>query len=106
MISQRTSRTYVTHADTAPGYWMIGVLWRVLATGVQTGNSMCLLDQVCSQGSGPARHVHQQDEGLCVASGSVTFNAGGAEIAAGAGRLSLYPATASTRSSSTRKQYS
>ena len=53
VISKRTSRSYVTHADTAPGYWMIGVLWRVLATGVQTGNAMCLLDQLCSKGSGP-----------------------------------------------------
>ena len=34
MISKRTSRAYATHADTAPGYWMIGVLWRLLATGV------------------------------------------------------------------------
>ncbi len=91
MISKRTSRSFLTHADTAPGYWMIGVLWRVLATGVQTGNSMCLLDQVCSKGSGPARHVHAQDEGLYVASGAVTFSAGGSEIRAGAGSLVTIP---------------
>ena len=91
MISQRTSRSYVTHADTAPAYWMIGVLWRMLATGVQTGNAMCLLDQFCSKGSGPARHVHPQDEGLYVAVGAVTFNAGGIELVAGAGSLVTVP---------------
>ena len=91
MLSKRTSRSYVTHADTAPGYWMIGVLWRVLATGVQTGNAMCLLDQLCSKGSGPTRHVHPQDEGLYVARGTVTFNAGGVELVAGAGCLVTVP---------------
>ena len=34
MISKRTSRVYATYADAAPGFWMIGVLWRMLATGV------------------------------------------------------------------------
>lgn len=91
MISKRTSRPYATSADTAPGYWMIGVLWRVLATGVQTGNSMCLLDQICSKGSGPPRHVHPQEEGLYVAVGAVTFNVGGTEIVAGAGSLVTVP---------------
>ncbi|WP_375459288.1 hypothetical protein [uncultured Enterovirga sp.] len=87
MISKRTSRPYATHAVTAPGYWMIGILWRVLASGVQTGNAMCLLDQRCSAGSGPTRHSHLQEEGLYVASGKVKFSAGGMDLAAGAGSL-------------------
>ncbi len=91
MISKRTSRALATHADTAPGYWMIGVLWRMLATGVQTGNAMCLLDQFCSKGSGPTRHAHTQDEGLYVADGKVTFSAGGTELAAGPGCLVNVP---------------
>ena len=91
MISEQTSRPYVTHAESAPAYWMIGVLWRVLATGVQTGNAMCLLDQFCSKSAGPARHTHPRDEGLYVASGAVTFNAGGSELVAGAGSLVTVP---------------
>ena len=91
MISKRTSRAYVTHADTAPGFWMIGVLWRVLATSIQTGNSMCLLDQICSTGSGPTRHTHTQDEGLYVASGKVTFNAAGTELTAYPGSFVTVP---------------
>ncbi len=91
MLSKQTSRAYVAHADTAPGYWMIGVLWRMLATGVQTGGAMCLLDQLCSKGSGPTRHMHRQDEGLYVASGRVTFSAGGIELVARGGSLVSVP---------------
>lgn len=91
MISKRTSRPYATHAVSAPGYWMIGILWRVLATGVQTGNAMCLLHQRCSAGSGPTRHSHPQEEGLYVVSGKVNFSAGGMNLAAGAGSLVTVP---------------
>ncbi len=91
MPSKRTARAYATHADDAPGYWMIGVLWRVLATGIQTGGAMCLLDQVCSKGSGPTRHAHPQEEALYVASGTVSFSAGGIDLVAGPGSLVTVP---------------
>ena len=91
MPSTQTARAYSTHSDHAPGYWMIGVLWRVLATGNQTGGAMCLLDQICSRGSGPPRHVHPQEEALYVASGRVSFSAGGIELAAGPGSLVTVP---------------
>ena len=91
MPSMRTSRAYAAHADTAPGYWMIGVLWRVLATGVQTGGAMCLLDQICSKGSGPPRHAHPQEEALYVARGIVSFSAGGMDMVAGPGSLVTVP---------------
>ncbi len=91
MLSSRISRAYQAHADTAPGFWMIGVLWRVLATSVQTGGSMCLLDQICSKGSGPTRHSHRQDEGLYVVSGTVRFSAGGTDLTATAGMSVTVP---------------
>ncbi len=91
MPSKQTARAYATHADDAPGYWMIGVLWRVLATGIQTGGAMCLLDQVCSRGSGPARHAHPQEEALYVVSGTVSFSAGGTDLVAGPGSLVTVP---------------
>jgi len=71
----------ITHGDTAPGYWQIGNLWKVMATGVQTNNSFTLLDQIVHSGKnktgGPQTHTHTQDEGLYVVSGQCTFNAGG-----------------------------
>ena len=91
MPSKRTARAFANHADDAPGYWMIGVLWRVLATGVQTGGAMCLLDQACSKGSGPARHVHPQEEALYVVSGTMSFSAGGTDLVAGPGSLVTVP---------------
>jgi hypothetical protein len=50
------ARAYVTAAATAPAYWMIGVLWRIMATGIQSRGLFCLLDQQCAAGSGPTRH--------------------------------------------------
>lgn len=90
-ISNKTARAYLTDESKAPGYWMIGVLWRILATGVQTGGSFCLLNQVCSTGSGPTCHEHPQDEGLYVVSGSVSFQAGGREFTAGPGSFVSVP---------------
>ena len=40
---------------------------------------------------GPTRHAHAQDEGLYVASGKVTFNAGGMELVVHAGSLVTVP---------------
>lgn len=90
-ISNKTARAYLADESKAPAYWMVGVLWRVLATGIQTGGSFCLLDQLCSAGSGPTRHEHPQDEGLYVVSGSVSFQAGGLEFVAGPGSFVSVP---------------
>ncbi len=90
-LSKQTARAYMAEVDTAPGFWMIGILWRMLATGVQTGNAMCLLDQSCGKGSGPARHAHPQEEGLYVAKGRASFQAGGMKFKAEAGCLVTVP---------------
>ncbi len=91
MLSKRTSRAYAAETETAPGFWMIGILWRMLATGMQTGNSMCLLDQSCPVGSGPTQHAHDQEEGLYVAKGKVSFQAGGKAFEANAGCFVAVP---------------
>ncbi len=88
-----TARAYVVALDDAPAFWQIGNLWRVMATGVQTGNSFCLLDQIVTDGGGggPCTHTHTQDEGLYVVRGHCTFNAGGRTVSAGAGTLAAVP---------------
>lgn len=75
----RYNKPVVSHASTAPAYWQIGNLWRVMITGVQSENSFTLLDQIVTNagGGGPSTHTHTQDEGLYVISGRCTFNAGG-----------------------------
>ena len=91
MMSKRTARAYTTDVDAAPAYWMIGICWRLLATGVQTGGSFCLADQLVPPGTGPRMHVHPQDEGLYVASGRCIFNAGGEVLDAGRGSFINIP---------------
>lgn len=90
-VSKKTARAYVTNVDTAPAYWMIGICWRMLATGVQTGGTFVLADQLVPPGAGPRTHVHPQEEGLYVASGRCTFQAGGKVIEAGPGSFVNIP---------------
>ena len=87
-----TARGFVVQSDEAPGFWQLGNLWRVMATGVQTGNSFCLIDQlVMADGGGPCTHAHTQDEGLYVISGHCTFNAWGLTVPAGPGEFVAVP---------------
>lgn len=87
-----TARPYVVHGDEAPAFWAIGNLWRVMATGVQTDNQFCLIDQVCTDdGGGPPSHTHTQEEGLYVISGHCSFHAGGVDISAGTGTFVSVP---------------
>jgi hypothetical protein len=54
-----TARSYVVHSEEASAFWQLSNLWRVFTTGVQTGNSCCLLDQlVMPKGGGPCTHAH------------------------------------------------
>lgn len=48
----RYNNAVVSDAGTAPAYWQIGNLWRVMVTGVQSENSFTLLDQVVTDGGG------------------------------------------------------
>ena len=85
-------RGYVRTPDDAPGFWQLGNLWRVMASGYQTANRLCLIDQLVAQeGGGPGAHLHPTDEALYVVSGHCTFHAGGASLSAGAGTLVVVP---------------
>lgn len=84
-------RGYIHTPESAPGFWQLGNLWRLMASGYQTGNSLCLIDQLVTQGGGPGAHLHPSDEGLYVVSGHCTFYAGGATLPAAAGSLIFVP---------------
>ena len=85
-------RGYVQTPEDAPGFWQLGNLWRIMASGYQTGNALCLIDQlVTPKGGGPGAHMHPSDEGLYVVSGHCTFYAGGETVSAGAGSLVFVP---------------
>lgn len=81
-----TPSGFVSRPDDVPAFWAIGNLWRVMASGIRTGNSFCLLDQLVTDlGGGPCTHAHPTDEGLYVVSGHCSFQAGGQTISAGPG---------------------
>ena len=87
-----TARAYVVTPDDAPGFWQLGNLWRVMASGILTGNSFCLIDQlVTPKGGGPCTHAHTQDEGLYIISGHCTFQADGLTLPAGPGTFVAVP---------------
>lgn len=87
-----TARPYIVTPDTAPSFWQIRNLWRVMATGIQTGGSFCALDQLVStDGGGPSAHTHTQDEGMYLVSGHCTYNAAGQVIPAGSGSFVAIP---------------
>ncbi len=86
------AKAFVETEDSAPGFWQIGILWRVLATGLKTGGSLCFLDEVVAdEPGGPVTHSHPQDEGLYLVSGECTFFAGGQSMTAGPGSFVAVP---------------
>jgi quercetin dioxygenase-like cupin family protein len=86
-----TARAYVMNSADAPAFWQLGDLWRLMASGVQTGGSFAALDQLVVTGGGPPTHMHPQDEGLYVVKGHCTFQAGGKTLAAGTGQFVSIP---------------
>ena len=85
-------RPYLRTPEDAQGFWQLGNLWRVTATGHQTGGSLSFIDQlVTDDGGGPGIHMHNSDEGLYVVSGHCDFHAGGESLSAGPGSLVLVP---------------
>ena len=85
-------KAFVESEESAPSFWQIGILWRVLATGLKTGGSLCFLDEVvANEPGGPVTHSHPQDEGLYLVTGECTFFAGGETMTAGPGSFVAVP---------------
>jgi len=61
-------RAFVATPDDAPGFWQLGNLWRVMASGILTGNAFCLIDQLVTPDGGGA-------QSSSVASGSCSSRA-------------------------------
>ncbi len=72
-------------------YWMVDILWVVLAEGNTTNGSHSLMWQLCPQGSGPGPHYHDQDEGFYVLDGQITYRAGDETLVATAGSFVWIP---------------
>lgn len=87
------ARPYLLDRGTAPAFWLVRTLWLPMATGVQTGNRLALIDQLMPTGLGPPAHSHPMDEGFYVLEGSIRFIAAGQSRTVGAGGFVHLPRT-------------
>ena len=68
---------FIRNAETAPAYWMVDVLWMVLADGRDTGGRFSLMEQLLPKGSGPGPHKHTwSDETFYMLDGQITLLVG------------------------------
>ena len=71
------SEPFIRNADTAPAYWMVDVLWMVLADARDTGGRFSLMEQLLPKGSGPGPHRHTwSDETFYMLDGEITLLVG------------------------------
>ena len=70
----------------------VGDIYRVLATGKQTGGAYSLSEIRVSPNNGPPPHVHsREDESFFVVEGEITFRIGDEKIVARPGTFILGP---------------
>ena len=68
------SEPFIHNVDTAPAYWLMDVLWIVLADGADTGGRYSMMEQLLPKGSGPGLHKHTwSDETFYMLDGEITI---------------------------------
>ena len=85
-------RAFKIEAPEARSFQMLGTLWRVLASGDETGGIVGALDERCSHGIRAPMHVHDDaDEIFYVLDGNLTFFVGDVRIEAAPGAFVYLP---------------
>jgi len=88
----RHSPAYTLDRETAPAMWLVGTLWLIPATGIQTNNRCSFMEQVMPSGLGPPAHRHPVSiEGFYIVEGTMNFHLEGRIIRAEAGTLVHLP---------------
>jgi len=86
------SELVIRSAETAPAYWLVDVLWLVLADGRDTGGRFSLMEQLLPQGAGPGPHKHTwSDETFYMLDGQITLLVGEETRAASKGDFVMVP---------------
>ncbi len=71
------SEPIIRNVADAPAYWLMDVLWIVLADGRDTGGRFSMMEQLLPKGSGPGPHRHTwSDETFYMLDGEITFLVG------------------------------
>jgi quercetin dioxygenase-like cupin family protein len=82
-----------TSAETAPGFWQMGILWTPLITGESTGGTYSLMEQLMPAKAGPPPHVHDQgEEVFYILDGELALQLGDQVINGTRGQLVRIPA--------------
>src|SRR5438552_14483080 len=84
----------IIHVDPGEGtaFSAVGDVYRVLASGQQTGGAYSLSEIRVSPNNGPPPHIHsREDESFFVIEGEVTFEIGDEKIVARPGTFLLGP---------------
>ena len=72
--------------DEGPAFSAVGDVYRILATGDQTGGAYALCEARVLPGGGPPPHIHhREDESFFVLEGEITFQLAGKKVVAKAG---------------------
>lgn len=67
----------IRNVDAARAYWLVDVLWIVLADGNDTGGRFSMMEQLLPKGSGPGPHKHTwSDETFYMLDGEITLLVG------------------------------
>jgi quercetin dioxygenase-like cupin family protein len=85
-------RPFAIGHQEAMAFWLVDILWVVLATDNQTGGKYSVVEQWMPEGSGPPPHVRAfEDEAFFVMEGEMTLEVGGETLVAGPRSLANLP---------------
>jgi quercetin dioxygenase-like cupin family protein len=83
----------VTSAETAAGFWQMGILWTPLIPGESTRGTYSLMEQLMPAKAGPPPHVHDQgEEVFYILDGEMALQLGDQVITGTSGQLVRIPA--------------
>jgi len=70
-------QTFISHRETSPALWNLGILWVIMANSENTGGSHSFIDELIPQGPSASPHIHQRAEEIFyIMDGEMTFFAG------------------------------
>ena len=88
-----TVASLATSAETAAGFWQMGILWTPLVTGESTGGTYSLMEQLMPAKAGPPPHVHDHgEEVFYILDGELALQLGDQVITGSRGQLVRIPA--------------
>jgi quercetin dioxygenase-like cupin family protein len=91
--SSSGTASLVASAETAAGFWQMGILWTPLISGESTRGAYSLMEQLMPAKAGPPPHVHDQgEEVFYILDGEMALQLGDQVLTGTKGQLVRIPA--------------